>query len=192
MDSKEGIKKKPQPVDARVGELQEPSHQRMGPDEVGTNSDTGADPLRAGSPTGSSIPSDGIRKRESYCLFVRVLKDSEELLERDHLIPAHSWNAGICQDICKARSGVPPGSLAVELLSDSEFLLIKLPKTGRGMTYDDSCMFQLCIKGSYFWGGSRAVIDVARRTRPQARRDRTKTRDYRRRATAEELASAEA
>ena len=153
MDSKEGIEKKPQPVNARVGALLDPSHQRSGPDDAGASTDMGADPLRVGSPASSSIPLDGIRKRESYCLFVRVLKDSEELLERDRLIPEHSWNAGICQDICESQSRVPPGSLAVELLSDSEFLLMKLPKTGRGITYDDSGMFQFCIEGSYFWGG---------------------------------------
>ena len=60
------------------------------------------------------------------------------------------------------------------------------------MTYDDSGVFQDCIEGSYYWGGTHAIVDVARRTRPQAWRDRQKTRDYRRRATAEELASAEA
>ena len=41
MDSKEGIEKKPQPVDARVGALLELSHQRMGPDDAGTSTDTG-------------------------------------------------------------------------------------------------------------------------------------------------------
>ena len=193
MDSKEGIEMKPQPDDARAGAHLAPSeHQRTGPDDAGANLATGADPLGAGSPAGSSVPPDGFNKRESYCLFVRVLKDCKELLERDRLIPPHSWNEGICLEICQARSGVPPGTLAVELLSDSEFLLLKLPRTGRGMTYDDSGLFQDCIEGSYYWGGTRAVVDVARRTRPQARRDRTKTRDYRRRATAEELASAEA
>ena len=193
MDSKEGIEKKPQPADARVGALLDPSDQRSEPDDAGASTDMGADLLRVGSPAGSSILPEGIRKWESYCLFIRVLKDSEELLEHDRLIPEHSWNAGICQDICEARSGVPAGSLAVELLSDSEFLLLKLPKTGRGMTYDDSGMFQLCIEGSYFWARNlRTVVDIARRTRPQARRDRAKTHDYRRRATAEQLASAEA
>ena len=113
MDSKEGIEMKPQPDDARVGALLAPSeHQRTGPDEVGTSPDMGADPLKVGSPAGSSVPPDGINKRESYCLFVRVLKDCKELLERDRLIPSHSWNEGICQDICEARSGVPPGTLA--------------------------------------------------------------------------------
>ena len=154
MDSKQGIEKA-EPDDARVGALLDPSHLRSGPDETGaSNVDTRTDLLQAGSPTGSSVPPEGICKRESYCLFIRVLKDTDELLERDHLLPGHSWNPGICQDICKAWSGVPPSSLAVDLLSDSEFLLYKLPKTGRGMTYDEGEMFRHCIEGSYLWGGT--------------------------------------
>ena len=192
MDSKEGIGKT-EPADARDEVTLDPSNQRLGPDDTGTNIvDTGTDPLRAGSPTGSSIPPDGIRKRESYCLFVRVLQDSKELLEQDRLIPEHSWNAGICQDICEARAGVPPGSLSVDLLSGSEFLLYKLPKTGRGMSYEDSEVFRDCVEGSYYWGSTRAIVDAAWRTHPQARRDKTKTRDYRRQVTVEQMASAEA
>ena len=37
-----------------------------------------------------------------------------------------------------------------------------------------------------------SVIDTARRTRPQARMDKTKTRDYRHRVTVEEMAATEA
>ena len=144
---------KSQPDDARTGTHSTPSeHQRTGPDDAGANLVTGADSLGAGSPAGLSAPPDGFNKRESYCLFVRVLKDCKELLERDRLIPPHSWNEGLCLEICQARSGVPPGTLAVELLSDSEFLLMKLPKTGRGMTYDDAGLIQDCIEGSYYWG----------------------------------------
>ena len=153
MASKWGIEKA-EPDDAQVGALLDPSHLRSGPDETGaSNVDTGMDPLWVGSPTGSSVPLEGIRKRESYCLFIRVLKDTDELLERDCLLPGHSRNPGICQDICEARSKVPPGSLAIDLLSDSEFLLYKLPKTGRGMTYDEGEMFRCCIEGSYLLGG---------------------------------------
>ena len=192
MDSKEGIEKT-KPVDARVAGLLDPSHLWSGPDDTGaSNVDTGMDLLRSGSPTGSPVPPDGIRKRESYCLFIRVLKDSRELLERDRLLPSHSWNPGICQDICEAWSGVPPGSLAVDLLSDTEFLLYKLPKMGQGMTYDESEMFRHCIDGAYLWGGTMSVIDTAHHTRPQARRDKTKTCDYRHWVTVEEMASAEA
>ena len=109
MDSKEGMEKA-EPVDAQVGALLDPSHLLWGPDDAGaSNVDTGTDLLWVGSPTRLSIPPDGICKQESYCLFVRVLRDSNELLEQDCLIPEHSWNAGICQDICEAQSGVPPG-----------------------------------------------------------------------------------
>ena len=192
MDSKEGVEKT-EPVDAREGTLRDPSLLWSGTDDARASYlDMGTDPLQAGSPTGSSIPPDGIRKRESYCLFVRVLKDSNELLERDRLLPDHSWNVGICQDICETRSGVALGSLSVDLLSSSEFLLYKLPKTDRGMTYDESEMHRLCIEGSYLWGGIQAVIDAARHTRPQARWDKTKTRDYRRQVTVEQMTSAEA
>ena len=52
--------------------------------------------------------------------------------------------------------------------------------------------FSSALKVLTSGGGTRAIVDVARRTHPQARRDRTKTRDYWRRATAEQLASAEA
>ena len=75
MDSKEGIEKT-EPVDAQVTEILDPSHLRMGLDDArASNVDTGTNPLRAGSPTGSTVPPEGIRKRESYCLFIRVLKD---------------------------------------------------------------------------------------------------------------------
>ena len=50
MDSKEGIEKT-EPVDARVTELLDPLHLRLGPKDAGaSNVDTGTDPLRAGSP----------------------------------------------------------------------------------------------------------------------------------------------
>ena len=60
------------------------------------------------------------------------------------------------------------------------------------MSYNDSEMFRHCIDGSYFWGGTRAVIDTARCTHPQSRRDKTKTCDYRHQVTVEQMASAQA
>ena len=128
MDSKEGIEKT-KPVNAWVGALLDPSHLRSGSDDTGaSNVDTGTDPLWVGSPTGSSIPPDGTRKWESYCLFVRVLKDSNELLERDRLLPDHSWNAGICQDICEVRSGVPRAHFPSTYLAVPSSCCISCPR----------------------------------------------------------------
>ena len=56
------------------------------------------------------------------------------MLEQDCKMPDYCWNTGICKDICEARTRVLPGTFSVDLLSDTEFLLYKLPKTGQGMS----------------------------------------------------------
>ena len=63
-------------------------------------------------------------------LYIHVLRDSDVVLEQDRKVPDYCWNAGICKDICKARTRVLPGTFSVDLLSDTEFLVYKLPKTG--------------------------------------------------------------
>ena len=73
---------------------------------------------------------DETPRRESYCLYVRVLRDSDAILVQDRKVPEYCWNAGISKDICEARTGVVPGMFSVDLLSDTEFLVYRLPKTG--------------------------------------------------------------
>ena len=129
MDSKEGIEKV-MPANTQAAGLLDPSFPQSGPDDAITSpQDTGRCPLQADSTTRSSVMPDGFCKWESHCLFVRVLKDSTELLEQDCMILEHSWNAGICKDICEARTGVVLSSFSVDLPSGTEFLLYKLPKT---------------------------------------------------------------
>ena len=192
MDSKEGIEKVAH-VNAQVAGLLDPSHLRSRPDDTGTSPlDTGRDPFWADSPTGSSLTLDGFRKRESYCLFVRVLKDSTELLEQDCMILDHSWNAGICKDICEAKAEVTSGSFSVNLLSNMEFLLYKLPKTGKGMTYEEARLYIDFIDGAYLRGSTPAIIYVAQHTHPQSRRDKVKTRDFRCQIMVEQMVAAKA
>ena len=62
---------------------------------------------------------------ETICLYVRVLRDSDIVLEQDRKVPDYCWNASICKDICKARTRVLPGTFSVDLLSDTEFLVYK-------------------------------------------------------------------
>ena len=97
----------------------------------------------------------------------------------------YCWNAGICKDICEAQTRVLPGTFSVDLLSDTEFLLYKLPKTGRGMSETESALFTDLIMGSYLWAGVLADVFVTLRTIQQARKDKVKTREYRRRITVE-------
>ena len=126
MDSKEGIEKVA-PVDAWAVGLLDPSHLRQEGDDAAK-----ADPPRewADSLTGSCPMPDETPRRESQCLYVRVLRDSDEILEQDRKVPEYCWNAGICKDVCEARTGVVPGTFSVDLLSDTEFLVYRLPKTG--------------------------------------------------------------
>ena len=126
MDSKEGIEQVV-PVDARAAGLLDPSLPRSGTDDAAM-----ADPPRgwAGGPVGS-LTSPGENPRwESCCLYIRVLRDSDIVLEQDRKVPDYCWNASIRKDICKAQTRVLPGTFSVDLLSDTEFLVYKLPKTG--------------------------------------------------------------
>ena len=126
MDSKEGIEKVA-PVNAWAAGLLDPSLLWSGMDDAAM-----ADPPKGqvGSPVGSPTSPDETPRQESYCLYVRVLRDSDVVLEQDHKVPDYFWNAGISKDICEARTRVLPGTLSVDLLSDAEFLVYKLPKTG--------------------------------------------------------------
>ena len=154
MDSKEGIEKVA-PVDAQAAGLLDPPLLRLGADDATT-----ADPPRkwADSPAGSCATPDETPRQESYCLYVRVLRDSDAILEQDRKVPEYCWNAGISKDICEAQTGVVLGTFSIDLLSDTEFLLYMLPKTGHGMSDHESVHHADLIAGSYLWAGSPADL----------------------------------
>ena len=153
-----------------------------------------ADPPReqAGGPVGSPTSPGENTRWESCCLYIRVLRDSNIVLEQDRKMPDYCWNAGICKDICEARTRVLLGTFSVDLLSNMEFLLYKLPKTGRGMSEMESALFADLIMGSYLWAGVPADVFVTLRTIQQARRDKAKMCEYHRRIMVERLAAAQA
>ena len=145
---------------------------------------------RAGSPTRSLARPEEFCKREPYCLYVRLLRDSDAILEQDRRVLEHCWNTSISKDICEALTGVLPGTFSMDLLSDTEFLVYKLPKTGQGVTRVEATLFIDLIRGSYFWAGVPAKVFATSRTMPQARRDKTKTCDYRCWITVQQLVAA--
>ena len=188
MDSKEVIAQVA-PVNAQAAGLLDPSLLRPGMDEA-----TMADLPRewAGGLVGSPTSPDENPRQESCCLYIRVLRDSDVILEQDRKVLDYCWNAGICKDICEAQTRVLPGTFSVDLLSDTEFLVYRLPKMGRGMSERESALFTDLIAGSYLWAGVPADVFVTPRTTQQARRDKAKTREYRHRITVERLAATQA
>ena len=188
MDSKEGIETVA-PVDAQAAGLLDPSFLWPGTHDAAT-ADLPRE--RAGSPTGSCVLPDEHSRWESNCLYVRVLRDSDVIIEQDHKVPEYCWNAGMSKDICEARTGVVPGTFFVDLLSDTEFLVYRGPKMTRGMSDHEARCYADLITGSYLWAGSPATVFVTKRTTQEARRNKIKTREYRRKITVRQLAAAQA
>ena len=60
------------------------------------------------------------------------------------------------------------------------------------MSETESALFADFIGGSYLWAGVLADVFVTPRTIQQVRRDKAKTREYRRRITVERLAATQA
>ena len=188
MDSKEWIEKVA-PVDAQAVGLLDPSFLRLGTHDAAM-ADLPRE--RAGSPRGSCVSPDEHSRWESNCLYVRVLRDSDAILEQDRKVPEYCWNASISKDICEARTGVVPGTFSIDLLSDAEFLVYRVQKMTRGMSDHEARCYADLIMGSYLWAGSPATIFVTKRTTQEARRDKIKTREYRQKITVWQLAAAQA
>ena len=107
MDSKEEIEKVAL-VDAWAVGLLDPSLLWLGPDDAAM-----ADPPKeqADSLVGSCAMPDETPRWESYCLYVRVLRDSDAILEQDRKVPEYCWNAGISKDIFEAQTGDGAGHI---------------------------------------------------------------------------------
>ena len=84
------------------------------------------------------------------------------------------------------------GIFSMDLQSDTDFLVFKLPKMGQGMSEAESVLFADLIGGSYLWAGVLADVFVMPRTTQQARRDKANIQEYRCRITVEQLAAAQA
>ena len=122
---------------------------------------------------------DGLRARERYCVLVRVIKDVPGLSQRDLRVPTHSWDDLIAKDICEARIGCPPDTFKVQLLSDTEFLLQKLPTNGPELSWEEANAIIRLVGGDYFWCGTPAVVAPGHRTKKEAKYDLQETFAYR-------------
>ena len=119
----------------------------------------------------SAVVPEGIRRRESYCLFIRVQKDVDTVSKRDQRIDPEAWNELICRNICENRLNAPEGTFTVQLLSETEFLLYEGKKDGPGMTWDNAREYIQRLQGMFPWCGVRAFLVAGQRTLKRARID---------------------
>ena len=138
----------------------------------------------------SAIIPEGIHRRESYCLFVRVQKEGDAIPKRDQQIDPLAWNELICQNICENRLGAEPDTLSVQLLSDTEFLLYEGKKDGPGMTWDRTVVYIQRLQGMFPWCGVPAFLVAGQRTLKRSRIDVTDSFWYRRKRNQEKVALA--
>ena len=136
---------------------------------------------------GRSAPTDGLHHRESYCLLVRVVKDTLRLSEHDVRLPAHSWNEDIAVDICESRIGCPPGTYKVQLWSDTEFLFRKRPTSGLEMNWQDANAVIRLIHGDFHWCGVLVSLAAGHRSKKEAKYDLDATFAYRHTRTQERM-----
>ena len=179
-DKWKGMPKK-EALDARVTELSTSLQEMMADGEtLGQESSTNetlltmhrTDPSR-------SAPTDGLCRRESYCLLVQVVKDAVGLSEQDVRLLAHAWNEDIAVDICESWIGCPAGTYKVQLLSDTEFLLRKRPTSSPEMNWQDANAIIRLISGLFLWCGVPVSLAAGHRSKKEAKYDLDATFAYR-------------
>ena len=179
-DQGKGVLKK-EALDAHVTKLCTSLQEIMADGETsGQESSANETPLTTHQTDPSrSAPTDGLRRRESYCLLVRVVKDALGLSEQDVRLQAHAWNEDIALDICESRIGCPPGTYKVQLLNDTEFLLRKPPTSGPEMNWQDANTIIRLIHGDFLWCGILVSLAAGHRSKKEAKYDLDATFTYR-------------
>ena len=164
-------------LDAHVTKLSTSLQEMMADREtLGQESSANETPLRTD--PSQSAPTDGLCRRESYCLLVRVVKDAVGLSKRDVRLPAHAWNEDIAVDICESRIGCPAGTYKVQLLSDTEFLLRKRPTSGPEMNWQDANSIIRLISGLFLWCRVPVSLAARHRSKKEAKYDLDATFAY--------------
>ena len=161
--------------DARYSELLTPTKTPVKSEDDGTKG-TGTSPDGERSP---ATVSQGTRRREAYCLLVRVAHNVDSVSVLDAKVPDYVWTKVIAQDICTFRIGAPSGTFVVELLSDTEFLLFQGPQSGPGIAWEDTIHYIRALHDIQDWGGMEVTVVIAQRTMRQSWIDLANTHEYR-------------
>ena len=97
----------------------------------------------------------------------------------DAKVPDYVWNEVIARDICTYWVGAAPGTFAIELLRETEFLLFKGPRSGPGMTWENTISHIRIVHDSHDLGSMEVTAVAGPCTMKQAKIDLTNTCEYR-------------
>ena len=145
--------------------------------EDDTTKGTRASPESEKSP---ATGTQGMHRREAYCLLVRVAHNVDSVSALDAKVPDYVWTEAIARDICVYQIGAPPNTFVVEPLSDTEFLLFQGPWSGPGMAWEDTILYIRTLHDIQDWGGMEVTVIAGQCTMRQSRIDLANTREYRR------------
>ena len=160
---------------------------------VKSEDDTADDGTRASLEGGGSsvAASLGLRRREAYCLLVRVTCNVDSVSALDAKVPNYVWTEAIAQDICVYWVGAPANTFTIELLCDTEFLLFEGPRSGPGITWENGIKYIRVLHEIHDWGGTEVTVVAGQSTMRQSRIDLANTREYRRACILGRLAAVE-
>ena len=136
---------------------------------------TGASPEGEGSSTAASL---GLRRREAYCLLVRVTRNVDSVSALDAKVPDYVWTEAIARDICAYWVGTPANAFTVELLCDMEFLLFEGPQSGPGITWENTIKYIRVLHEICNWGGTEVTVVAGQHTMRQSQSDLANTKEY--------------
>ena len=126
----------------------------------------------------SAAASLGLCQREAYCLLVRVARNVDLVSLLDAKVPDYVWNEVIAQDICTYQVGAPAGTFTVKLLRDMQFLLFQGPRSGPGMTWENTILYIWILHDNHDWVSTEVTMVAGQCTMKQAKIDLANMWEY--------------
>ena len=142
------------PVDMPVKSEDDTADDRTGASREGGGSSTAVSP--------------GLHWREAYCLLVRVTRNVDLVSALDAKVPDYVWTEAIARDICVYWVGAPANAFTIELLCDTEFLLFEGPRSGPGITWENTIKYIRILHEIRHWGGTEVTVVASQHTMRQS------------------------
>ena len=125
--------------------------------------------------------SEGARRREQYCVSVRVVTARDQ-----KPLQAYAWNEGLLNDFFKATIGLQH---TVIITSPTECVIFTLGcSNGLGMNFDDSIRYCYAISSLHMWVGTAIQVTALQCTVKEGQHDITRAKEFTHERTKQRLA----